>query len=78
MSGDRVPILQMSSKTETIKSYETFIKEKARIELPTSMKTLLELLQMKGEMLVNPVEYRKNMNPFIIQKTNRTEFLNSS
>lgn len=58
----------MSVKTDAINlhAYESFITSKAKTTVPKNLKTLLELLQFKGETLVDPVTSRKGMNPFLI------------
>ena len=67
-------ILCMSTKTDTIdvQSYEAFISNKAKAEIPANLKTLLTLMKMRGDVLVDPVEYRKNANPFLIPLAKNT------
>mmetsp|Transcript_14041 Transcript_14041/g.23377 ORF Transcript_14041/g.23377 Transcript_14041/m.23377 type:complete len:375 (+) Transcript_14041:9-1133(+) len=53
------------SVENTLQTHENFMKSTAKIEPPKRLKTLLELLDLKGEELVNP-RARAGMNPFLI------------
>ena len=69
-SARNVPssLRMMSVQSDVInaQTYESFVTSKAKTTVPTNLKTLLELLQLKGETLVDPIKSRKGMNPFLI------------